>query len=63
MALHLSYIARYAPSIQIHILLKTFAQILTIVFKQPLIKHNAVKMFVNTIFSPHCAYILRNSLN
>ncbi|MDE5988269.1 MAG: hypothetical protein K2H17_02620, partial [Duncaniella sp.] len=36
MALHLSHIARYAPSIQIHIHLKTFAQILTIVFKQPL---------------------------
>ena len=37
MALHLSHIARYAPSIQSHIHLKTFAQILTIVFKQPLI--------------------------
>ena len=36
MALHLSHIARYAPSIQNHIHLKTFAQILTIVVKQPL---------------------------
>ena len=36
MTLHLSHIARYAPSIQSHIHLKTFAQILTIVFKQPL---------------------------
>lgn len=36
MVLHLSYIARYAPLIQNHIHLKTFAQILTIVFKQPL---------------------------
>jgi hypothetical protein len=36
MALHLSHIARYAPSIQSHIHLKTFAQILTLVFKQPL---------------------------
>ncbi len=31
-----SHIARYAPSIQSHIHLKTFAQILTLVFKQPL---------------------------
>ena len=36
MALHLSYIARYAPSIQSHIHLKSFAQILTIVMKRPL---------------------------
>ena len=36
MALHLSHIARYAPSIQSHIHLKTFAQILTIVMKHPL---------------------------
>ncbi|MDE5989417.1 MAG: hypothetical protein K2H17_08465, partial [Duncaniella sp.] len=39
MTLHFSHIARYAPSIQIHIHLKTFAQILTIVFKQPLSIH------------------------
>ena len=38
MALHLSHIARYAPSIQNHIHLKTFSQILAIVFKQPLSK-------------------------
>ena len=36
MALHLSHIARYAPSIQSHIHLKTFAQILTLVMKHPL---------------------------
>ncbi len=36
MTLHFSHIARYAPSIQSHIHLKTFAQILTIVVKQPL---------------------------
>ena len=41
MTLHLSHIARYAPSIQSHIHLKTFAQILTIVFKQPL-KHTFI---------------------
>ncbi len=37
MALHFSHIARYAPSIQSHIHLKSFAQILTIVMKHPLI--------------------------
>ena len=36
MALYFSHIARYAPSIQSHIHLKTFAQILTIVIKHPL---------------------------
>ena len=36
MALHFSYIARYAPSIQSHIHLKSFAHILTIVMKHPL---------------------------
>ncbi len=36
MTLHLSHIARYAPSIQSHIHFKPFAQNLTIVFKQPL---------------------------
>ncbi len=36
MTLHFSHIARYAPSIQSHIHLKTFAQILTIVIKLPL---------------------------
>ncbi len=36
MTLHLSHIARYAPSIQSHIHLKSFAQILTIVMKHPL---------------------------
>ena len=36
MTLHLSHIARYAPSIQSHIRLKYFAQILTLVIKQPL---------------------------
>ncbi len=38
MALHFSHIARYAPSIQSHIHLKSFAQILTIVMKHPLIR-------------------------
>ena len=36
MALHFSHIARYAPSIQSHIHLKSFAQILTLVMKHPL---------------------------
>ena len=36
MVLHFSHIARYAPSIQNHIHLKPFAQILTIVMKHPL---------------------------
>lgn len=36
MTLHFSHIARYAPSIQSHIHLKTFAQILIIVMKRPL---------------------------
>ena len=36
MALHLSHIARYAPSIQSHIHLKSFARILTIAMKHPL---------------------------
>ncbi len=36
MTLYFSHIARYAPSIQSHIHLKTFAQILTIVIKHPL---------------------------
>ncbi len=36
MPLHFSHIARYAPSIQNHIHLKPFAQILTIVMKHPL---------------------------
>ncbi len=39
MTLHFSHIARYAPSIQSHIHLKTFAQILTIVIKHPLKSH------------------------
>ena len=36
MSLHLSYIARYAPSIQSQSRLKYFAQILTLVMKHPL---------------------------
>ena len=36
MTLHFSYIARYALSIQSHIHLKSFAQILTVVMKHPL---------------------------
>ncbi|ROS96326.1 hypothetical protein EEL40_09080 [Muribaculaceae bacterium Isolate-083 (Janvier)] len=43
MALHFSHIARYAPSIQSHIHLKSFAQILTIVMKHPLIDHSIEK--------------------
>ena len=39
MALHFSYIAHYAPSIQSHIHIKSFAQILTIVMKHPLNKY------------------------
>ena len=38
MTLHFSHIARYVPSIQSHIHLKSFAQILTIVMKHPLSK-------------------------
>ena len=37
MALYFSHIARYAPSIQSHIHLKSFAQILTVVMKHSLI--------------------------
>ena len=46
MALHLSHIARYAPSIQSHIHLKSFAQILTIVMKRPL---NLRGCFITTV--------------
>ena len=49
MALHLSHIARYAPSIQNHIHLKTFAQILTIVIKQRTILKTTIS--INFLFT------------